>query len=181
MRTDNQDMIKCSEMNRTNRQTSKTTRFILSLVAILLIGLSASGCASISNLFSSKTATTTKTAASNGAAAKDLKVYPNDAPGYDLKDLPRFPASLRLSFTIVKGDAGKSSGAILYQTTEEARKVEAFFEEQIEKYDWKLDEMVITKEGQIFRLRKGSRKVSINVATREGIDFTDITYIYREY
>lgn len=181
MRADKQDMVEYSEMNRYNRQARKVARLACPLVAILLIGLSAAGCTSISNLFSSKKTTTTKTIAGQGPEAKDLKVYPNDAPGYDIKDLPRYPGSLRQSFTIVKGDAGKSSGTILYQTADKADKVETFFEGQLEKYDWKLNELVITGDGQIFRLSKGTRKTSINIATREGIDFTDITYLYREY
>ncbi len=168
-------------MNRTNRQARKAARFVFPLVMILLIGLSSTGCTSIQNLFSTKSTTTSKTTQGQGAAAKDLKVYPNDAPGYDIKDLPRYPGSIRQSFTIVKGDGGKSSGVILYQTAEVASKVQSFFEEQIEKYDWKLDELVITNDGRIFRLSKGTRKMSVNIANREGIKFTDITYLYREY
>ncbi len=168
-------------MNRNNRQARTAARFVFPLVAILLIGLSAAGCTSIQNLFQSKPTTTTKTTQEKGTEAKDLKVYPNDAPGYDLKDLPRYPGSIRQSFSIVKGEAGKSSGVILYQTADEARKVETFIEEQIEKFDWKLDELILTNDGQIYRLSKGTRKTSVNVATREGIKFTDITYLYREY
>ncbi|MFA5867252.1 MAG: hypothetical protein WC891_04745 [Actinomycetota bacterium] len=168
-------------MNRTYWQARKAARFVFPLVAILLVGLSAAGCTSIQNLISPKTTTTTTTTQEKGTAAKDLKVYPNDAPGYDLKDLPRYPGSLRQSFSIVEGETGKSSGVILYQTADEARQVEAFIEEQIEKYDWKLDELIITNDGQIYRLSKGTKKTSVNVATREGINFTDITYLYREY
>jgi hypothetical protein len=180
MRTDTRNMIKYSEMNTTGRRARKATRLVSPLAAILIIGLSAAGCTSVTKLFSTKTSTTT-TVASQGPAAKDLKVYPNDAPGYDLKDFPRYPGSLRQSYTIVKGEAGKSSGTILYQTADAAVKVETFFEEQIEKFDWKLDELVITNDGQIYRLSKGTRKVSLNIARREGIDFTDITVLYREY
>jgi hypothetical protein len=175
-------MVEYSEMNKTYRSTRKAAKLVCFLITLLLVGLSSSGCASISNLFTTSTTTTTSTAkTTQGPLAKDLKVYPNDAPGYDLKDMPRYPGSLRQSFTIIKGDAGKSSGAILYQTADEARKVEIYFEDQIEKYDWKLDETVITNDGKIFRVSKGTRKISINVATREGIAFTDITYLYREY
>jgi hypothetical protein len=174
-------MIEYLVMNRTNRQIRQAVRHACPLVAILLIGLSAAGCTSISNLFSTKTTTTTTTKTTESPAAKDLKVYPNDAPGYDIADLPRYPGSLRQSFTVVKGDAGKSSGVILYQTADSRSKVEKYFEGQIEKYDWKLDELVITNDGQIYRLSKGTRKTSINVATREGIAFTDIAYLYREY
>ncbi len=168
-------------MNRTNKQARNAARLVFPLVMIFLIGLSSAGCASIQNLVVNKPTTTTTTTQGQGPTAKDLKVLPNDAPGYDIKDLPRYPGSIRQSFTIVKGDAGKSSGVILYQTPDTASKVEAFFEEQIEKYDWKIDELVITNDGKIFRLSKGTRKTSINVANREGIKFTDITYFYREY
>lgn len=154
----------------------------ISLVLIVLFGISAAGCTTIKNLFSPKTTTTSeKESTPKGPLAKDLKLYPNDAPGYDLADLPRYPESLRQSFTIVKGEAGKSSGVILYQTAGSINKVIKFYEEQIEKYDWKIDEIIITKDGRIMRLSKGTRKTSIDLARREGINFTDITFIYREY
>lgn len=174
-------MVEYVLMSRTNSKSREMVKAAIPLTVILVIALTASGCTTVSNLFTGKTTTTTESSAPKGPSAKELKVLPNDAPGYDLKDMPRYPGSIRQSFTIVKGDNGKSSGNILYQTAESAYKVETHYEKQIDKYDWKLEELIITDDGQIYRLSKGSRKVSVNVARREGIKFTDISYIYREY
>lgn len=169
-------------MNRTDNKLQQAVKAAISLVLIVLFGVSAAGCSTIQNLISPKTTTTTeKASTTNGPQAKDLKTYPNDAPGYDLADLPRYPGSLRQSFSIVKGEAGKSSGVILYQTADSLAKVTDYYEQQIEKYDWKIEETIDTRDGRILRLSKGTRKNSIDLARREGIKFTDITFIYREY
>lgn len=160
----------------------EVTKYILSFAVILGLTLSASGCgASITNLFKKKTATPSATTASNNApAAKDLKVLKDDAPGMDISDLPRYPGSIRQSDTVIAGPGGKKSGTLLYQTSDNARDVLDFYEEQIDSHDWTIVDTLDTKDGKIILVSKGTRRASIDIARRADISFTDISIIYRE-
>lgn len=77
------------------------------------------------------------------------------APGYDLKDLRRYPG--RRGWQIQRRHP--------VQDRRRDAQVITFYEAQLEKYDWKLEEVVVTKDGQILRLSKGTRKTSIDLAS----------------
>jgi hypothetical protein len=105
----------------------------------------------------------------------------SEDPGADVTDLDRYPGSIRLSDTIVKGAGGKNSGTLIYQTGEEVVDVVEFYLDEADEKDWTVKEVIDTKDGKIIQLAKGSRSVSVVVSRRENIDYTDITIQYREY
>jgi hypothetical protein len=141
------------------------------------------GCTSTTTKNTSKSTTNStqgKPATAN-LSAQGLKVLEGDVPGSDITDLPRYKGSVRQSDTIVVGANGKQSGSLIYQTSADIAEVVDYYLTQADRENWTVVLTVVTKDGKILQLSKGSRKVSVNIARREGIDFTDITLTYREF
>ncbi|MFH1736984.1 MAG: hypothetical protein ABH838_03725, partial [Actinomycetota bacterium] len=88
--------------------------------------------------------------------------------------------SVRQSDTIVKDANGKQSGSLVYQTPADVAEVEAFYQKELDKQDWTLVLRVPTNDGVILQLKKGKRTASVDIARREGIDYTDVTILYSE-
>lgn len=151
----------------------------LALTATLFVGCAKT--ATDTNSTTSKSNSTQGKASNSNLAVQGLKVLEGDVPGSDITDLPRFKGSVRQSDTIVVGANGKQSGTLIYQTSQDVVDVLDYYLDAAEREDWTVVIVVDTKEGKIIQLSKGSRKTSVNIARREGIDFTDITVTYREF
>ncbi|MFH1737132.1 MAG: hypothetical protein ABH838_04475 [Actinomycetota bacterium] len=163
---------------------AKKTASTCLAVMILMVVSGAAGCTSVAELITGKSATqkTTKSADKKTTAADQgpLIINKNDVPGQDLTDLSRPPDSVRQSDTIVKDANGKQSGVLIYQTGADVAEVEAFYQSELDKQDWTLVLRVPTEDGVILQLKKGKRTASVDIARREGIDYTDVTILYSE-
>lgn len=151
---------------------------VLAVAAVLLAGCTKTDT---TDKKTSSTSNTQGKATNSNLAEQGQKVSDADVPGSDITDLPRYKGSVRQSDTIVVGASGKQSGTLIYQTSDEVTDVVDYYLDQAETEDWTVGLVIDTKEGKIIQLTKGSRKASVNVARREGIDFTDITVTYREF
>jgi hypothetical protein len=161
-------------------------KIIRTAAAILLFAFAAfvfGGCSSTATKNTSKSTTnnTQGKPATANLSAQGLKVLAGDVPGSDITDLARVKGSIRQSDTIVVGANGKQSGTLIYQTSDTVADVVDYYTTQAEREDWTLVLTIDTKDGKILQMTKGSRKISVNIARREGIDFTDITITYREF
>jgi len=152
------------------------------LTILLFLGSSAyvaAGCTRFSNsadTTKTKTKTTKgKTSTSNNGTNKA------DCPGTDIQDFKRYPGSRRTSDIVVKGENNKQSGTITYETDAKVTTAIHFFKDEAERQDWKVDEIVDTKFGQILIMSKVTRKLSVSVSRREHEDVTDVVFVYREY
>lgn len=170
-------------MTRKNHSSQRAA--LVWLIAFILITVSGTvGCTSVAELITGKSATqkTTKSADKKTTTADQgpLIINKNDVPGQDLTDLSRPPDSVRQSDTIVKNANGKQSGSLVYQTKADIDEVEAFYQEELDKQDWTLVLRVPTEDGVILQLKKGKRTASVDIARREGINYTDVTILYSE-
>ncbi len=158
-------------------------RGCLVLLGLLLLMPLASGCQQLATL--TKTVSKSTSSSSPSGQTTDttgpLKMDKRDAPGTDVGDLARYPGSVRQSDTVVAGPGGKQSGTLIYQTPDQVSEVLNFFEKEADRQDWTIDVVLDTKDGKIMQLVKGNRKAALNIARREGIDFTDIIIQYREF
>ncbi len=170
-------------MTRKNHSSKRTA--LVCFTAFVIITVSGTvGCTSVAELITGKTATqkTTKSTDKKTTTAdqEPLIINKNDVPGQDLTDLSRPPDSVRQSDTIVEDANGKQSGSLIYQTSADIDEVEEFYQEELDKQDWTLVLRVPTDDGVILQLKKGKRTASVDIARREGIDYTDVTILYSE-
>jgi hypothetical protein len=170
-------------MNTTTSSLRVAVRPIIFLLVIMALAVALAGCTkptTKTSTSSSTSSTGTKPSAAS-VAAKDLKVLKGDAPGTDITDLARYSGAVRQSDTIVAGANGKQSGVLIYQTANDVASVVDYYTSELNHQDWTVIATVITNDGKILQATKGSRNVSINIARRQGIDFTDIVIQYREF
>lgn len=168
---------------KASRKQSPIRHVSLPLLALLMLAPVVSGCQQLATLTKTISKTTSSVTSSNQTTTTTgpLKSDKRDAPGIDITDLSRYPGSIRQSETIVAGLGGKQSGALIYQTADRVSEVLAFYTKEADKQDWTIDVVLDTKDGKIMQLIKGNRKAALNIARREGINFTDIVIQYREF
>jgi uncharacterized protein YceK len=175
--------VKMIIMTRKNHSFQRAA-IIWFIVFILITMAGTVGCTSIAELITGNSATqkTTKPTVTktNTDDQGPLIINKNDVPGRDLTDLSRPPDSVRQSDTIVKDANGKQSGSLVYQTSADIDEVEGFYQGELDKQDWTLVLRVPTDDGVILQIKKGKRTASVDIARREGIDYTDVTILYSE-
>lgn len=144
------------------------------IASLVIYPLALTGCDSIRALFADQGVTKPK-----NNFLKKLKE--KDVPGEEIKDLPRYTGSIRVSYTIVTGENKKNSGVIVYQSADARDKVIDFYLKAAPANGWTTGDIVDTSDGKIVQLSKDNRRLSLSIVRRAKSKYTEITYVYREY